>query len=154
MKHAVALLLACLIASTAIPTHAASIVKAKYSHDGDAIALMIYTGPDGGPNSDPAAYWALLGKAPESAYEVKIKPDKAGGKTATLKGEIKVSVEIRNKFSMGTVNVNKLTLIRDDGNSTRWYIPTAELKHIQALLVEDSSKNDSESENAPRNGVR
>ena len=149
MKLAIALLLGCLIASVAIPTNAASIVKATYNHDGDAIALMIYTGPDGGPNSDPAEYWALLGKAPESAYDVKIKPDEAGGKTATLKGEIRVSVEIRNKFSMGTVKVDELTLKRDDGESIRWYIPTEELKRIQALVVENSSACDSESEDAP-----
>jgi hypothetical protein len=101
---------------------------------------MVYTGPDGGPDSNPAAYWALLGKAPESAYEVKITPDKAGGKTATLKGDIEVSVEIRNKFDMGIVKANELKLVRDDGHSERWYLPADELKRIQALLVENSPK--------------
>jgi hypothetical protein len=136
----VALLLGCLIAFAPAVTHAASIVKATYSHDGGEIALMVYTGPDGGPDSDPAKYWALLGKAPESAYEVKIKPDKDGGKTATLKGDIEVSVEIRNKFNMGTVKAGELKLVRDDGRSKRWYLPADELKRIQALLIEDSSK--------------
>lgn len=37
---------------TAIPSHAASIVKATYSQDGNKIDLMGYTGADGGPNSD------------------------------------------------------------------------------------------------------
>jgi hypothetical protein len=131
------------------PTFAASIVKATYSRDGDAIALMIYTGPDGGPHSDPAQYWALLGKAPESAYDVKIKPDTAGGKIATLKGEIKVTVEIRNKFSMGAVEVKELTLKRDGGDSTKWYVPTKELKRIQALIVGNTSTTDSESAGTP-----
>ncbi len=125
---------------TAIPSHAASIVKATYSQDGNKIALMVYTGSDGGPNSDRASYWKLLGKAPGRAYEVKVKPDKANGKTATLRGNIRVSVEIRNKFNMGIVKTDKLKLVRDDINSTRWYIPSKELKRIVALVDKKSAK--------------
>jgi hypothetical protein len=115
-------------------THAASIVKATYSMGGDTIALMVYTGPDGGPQSDPATYWALLGTAPEIASQVKIKADKAGGRTATLKGDIKVSVKIRNKFNMGVVKTAKLALMRDDDQSNKWYIPPKELKRIRAII--------------------
>ena len=147
MKHAATAihLVAGLLAFTPSLTLAASIVKVIYSHNGDAIAQTIYTGPDGGPNSDPAKYWALLGKAPQIVSQAKIKPDTAGGKTATLKGDIKVSVTIRNQFSMGIVATDKLTLIRNDKHSNKWYIPREEQKRIAALFVKNSKKNDQES---------
>lgn len=131
---------------SAVPSHAASIVKATYSQDGNKIAEMVYTGSDGGPNSNRAGYWKLLGKAPGGAYDVKVKPDKANGKTATLRGDITVSVEIRNKFNMGIAKTDKLELVRDDIDSTRWYIPVNELKRIVALIDKKSAKNDSKAE--------
>jgi hypothetical protein len=151
MKHIVAILLGCLIALAPVMTHAASIVKATYAQDGDTIALMVYTGSDGGPRSDSVRYWALLAKAPERAYRVQIKPDKTGGKTATLKGNITVSVEIRNQFNMGTVKTDRLTLVRDDAKFNKWYIPSEELKRIRALIVNDAEKSDSGSQDAPAN---
>ena len=135
MKLAVVLVLGCLFACAPEMTRAASIVKATYSQDGETIGQMIYTGPDGGPRSDPAKYWALLGKAPEITSAVKIEPDKEGGRTATLKGDIEISVEIRNQFNMGTVQTDMLSLVRDDGRSDAWYIPAKELERIQALLL-------------------
>lgn len=139
MKFAVAFLLGCLIAFAPDMTQAAAIVKATYSQDGEEIASMVYTGPDGRPRSDPAMYWELLGKAPEITSDVKIEPDMKDGKTATLKGDIVVSVEIRNRYSMGTVKTDELKLVRDDDHSKKWYMPAEELKRIRAL-VEASPK--------------
>lgn len=135
------------VAIVAVPQlHAASIVKAAYSHNGEQVALMIYTGSDGGPTSDREGYWKLLGKAPESASKVKIKPDKADGKTATLKGDVSVSVEIRNKFNMGVAKTDKLTLVRENTEFTRWYIPAKELKRIVALIDKKPAESKPEAE--------
>lgn len=118
----------------------ASIVEATYTIDGNAIAMATYTGKDGGPDSDPEPYWNLLGNAPQRAYDVTIKPDQKGGTTATMKGKISISIVIRNKFSMGTVTSESLTLVRNDADSDRWYLPAEELKRIQALLREQQTK--------------
>lgn len=123
-------------------SHASSIVKATYKLDGEDIALMVCTGSDGGPNSDHNQYWSLLGKTPEAAYSVKIKPDESGGKTATLKGKISVSVEIRNKFNMGTATTDHLSLVRNDPESTHWYLPADELKRLTALIDKETGKGD------------
>lgn len=135
----------------ALSLQAASIVKSTYTLDGEPVALMVYTGANGGRQSDPGPYWKLLGKAPERAYEVKIEADKAGGRTATLKGEIEVSVQIRNKISMGTVKTDTLTLVRDDGGSNRWYLPAKELKRLEALPNKEG-KNGAEAGAAPPAG--
>jgi hypothetical protein len=145
-----AIAIAALTLVAGIPAYAASIVKATYSHKDNKVALMIYTGSDGGPNSNRADYWKLLGKAPESAYEVKIKPDEPRGKVATLAGDIKISVEIRNQFSMRMVKTDKLTLVRDDADSTRWYIPAKELTRIVALIEKEPAKRDPKAESGPR----
>lgn len=137
-----AIAIAALSIVAGIPAYAASIVKATYSHKDNKVAQMIYSGSDGGPNSDRAGYWKLLGKAPANAYDVKIKPDEAGGKVATLAGDIRISVEIRNTFSMGTVKTDKLTLVRDDADSTKWYIPARELTRIVALIDKESAGHD------------
>ena len=147
MKLIVALVVGCVIVSMGANTSTtdpstASIVKVTFKQDGELIARMIYTGPDGGPASNPAKYWSLLPKAPESAYEVAIEPDEDSAKKATLKGDITVSVEIRNQFTMGTTRTDKLVLWRDDVDSDLWYIPDVELKRIQPtvskiLIVEE-----------------
>ena len=146
IKPITAVVIAAFTIVTAIPLQAASIVKATYRQDGNTIALMVYTGSDGGPNSDRASYWKLLGKAPGAAYKVKVKPDKPKGNSATLRGDIRVSVEIRNQFNMGIVKTDKLKLVRDDADSTRWYIPAKELKRIVALIDKKSAKDDTEAE--------
>ena len=136
---AVILIVVVSIAATGY-SHAASIIKVNYSQKGDSVARMVYTGPDGGSSSDGAIYWNLLGKAPERAYEVKIKPDRSGGKTATLSGEVAVSIQIRNKINMGTAKTDKLTLVRDDAESTKWYLPANELKRLKAIIDKKSAK--------------
>ncbi len=135
MKLTIALLAGCLMAMAPGGANAASIVKATYIQNGKLVALMVYTGEDGGPNSDPAKYWTLLGDAPDAAYEVAIVADTDGGQIATLKGEIEVSVEIRNKFSMGTAKTKTLKLVRKDGETEGWYLPEDELKRVLAILA-------------------
>lgn len=152
MKFVIALVLGCLVASSTAKTStsepmAASIVKVTFKQDGEVIAKMVYTGPDGGPASNPTKYWSLLQQAPESAYEVQIEPDEDSAKKATLRGDISVSVEIRNQFTMGTTRTDKLTLWRDDVDSDHWYIPDVELKRIQPtvskiLIVEEGTFRD------------
>ncbi len=121
-------------------TRAASITKGTYIHNGKPVALAVYTGPDGDPKSDASTYWALLGKVPEFVFGVEIKADKPDGKIATLKGNIMVSVEIRNQFNMGVAETDKLTLIRDDADSNKWHLSTAEQKRITALVKKNPKK--------------
>ena len=143
MKHTILIIMGCVIAFAPVMTRAAAVVEARYSQGGGTVGLMTYSGPDGGADSDPARYWVLLGKAPELASQVKIKPDSEGGKTATLKGDVKISVTIRNQFNMGTVKTDKLTLARDDDHSDNWYIPVKELERIKAPIAKESMKSDS-----------
>ena len=132
MRFITAILLAGLFMLTT-NAPAASIVKVTYQLEGDTIALMVYSGPVGGPNSDPAKFWALLSEAPQAAYDVNVKPDQPNGKAATLKGNITVSLQIRNQFSMGKVKTDTLLLQRDD-NTGQWYPTVAELNRLQKLL--------------------
>ena len=119
---------------------AASIVRVTYTKGGELLASMIYSGRDGGPGSDPAPYWALVAKSPEIISKVKIKADKPGGKVATLKGKIKVSLTIRNQFNMGTAETDTLTLVRDDADSDRWYLSKKEHKRIAALAMKKEKR--------------
>lgn len=144
MKTMIALALGCMIVSSGTTSaepdplltepNTASIVKVTFKQDGKLIAEMVYTGPDGGPASNPAKYWSLLSQAPDSAYDVDIQADEQLKKKATLEGDITVSVQIRNKYSMGTTKTEKLILWRDDVDSDRWYIPDVELNRIQPTV--------------------
>lgn len=147
MKSILALVLGCMIVTptpTTIEPSPASIVKVTFTNNGEMIGKMIYTGADGGAASNPAKYWSLLSDAPEAAYEVHIDANEADKKTATIKGDISVSVEIRNKYSMGTTKTESLKLVRDDIDSDQWYIPEEELKRVQptvarVLIVEEGT---------------
>ena len=119
---------------------AASIVKVTYTQDGVLLGTMIYTGKDGGPQSDPAPYWQLTTKAPEITSKVKVKPDEAGGKVATLKGKIEVSLTIRNQFNMGTVKTDTLVLKRKNADSDQWYLSEKELKRLKLLMKKKNGK--------------
>jgi hypothetical protein len=123
----------------ATDANAASIVKVTYQQDGKLIATMIYTGADGGPSSDRSKYWALL-DSPGRPYDVTIKPDKAGGKVATLKGKLEVAIMIRNKFSMGIAKTDHLQLIRSDASSDAWHLSPAERKRLEALVAKPPKK--------------
>lgn len=140
MRFASLFVVVLLLALAPAVARGASIVTATYSIDGNAIAQATYTGEDGGANSDPEPYWDLLGKAPERIYEVKIKPDQKDATTATLKGKINIEVKIRNKFSMGTVTTDSLTLVRDNADSDRWYLPAEELNRLKAILLDKGAK--------------
>jgi len=113
----------------------AAIVKATFKLDGNVVARTIYSGPDGGRGSDPATYWKLLGRAPMFGRDVVIKPDQANARVATLKGDIEVSIEIRNKFNMGVAKIDTLKLVRDEKKDPEgWHLPQAELKRLMGLV--------------------
>lgn len=95
---------------------------------------MTYTGPDGGANADPTQYWNLLAKPAAFTYNVKVKPDKESGTVATLRGKIAVSIQIRNKYDMGTAAVDALTLTRENAESNKWFFSAKELKRVTRLV--------------------
>ena len=131
MKAFTVALLVCLAAIGS--SFGASIVKVTLKQDGNVISRAIYTGPDGGRTSDPAPYWKLLAQAPQFTSDVAISPDVENGKVATLKGKVEVSIQIRNKFSMGVAKTDSLTLIRkNDGQG--WYLSKEELKRVMKLV--------------------
>ena len=121
--------------SASATANAASIVQVTFKQDGKVIALMTYTGPDGGPDSDPTQYWNLLTKPARFAYDVKINPDEENRTTATLKGKITVSIQIRNKFHMGTAETDELKLTRENAESNKWHFSEKELKRVTALAT-------------------
>lgn len=115
--------------------HGATNVKVIYTQNGDEVARMVYAGPDSGPEPDQADYWKLLSKAPGGHYGVTFKPDQTDGNTATLTGDIEVSIEIRNHLNMGCAKTEKLKLIRDNADHPGWYLPANELKRVTSLVV-------------------
>ena len=119
---------------------AASIVDVTFKKDGKVVARSIYSGKDGGPSTDRSVYWKLLSKKPMFGSDVTVKPDKPGGKLATLKGKIEVSIMIRNQFNKGVAKTDKLELIRKSADSDAWYLSKAELERIEALIVGGDDK--------------
>ena len=133
----------------------ASIVKVDYKKDGELIARTIYSGPDGWSGSDIADYWKLLGRPPMFGRDVVIEPDVAGGNTATLEGEIEVSIEIRNKFNMGVAKTDKLKLIRsNEKKADGWHLSKAELKRVMALAKQADPKKKDEPKKGKKAGVK
>ena len=118
----------------------ASFVKVTYKQDGKVVAKSIYSGADGGASTDRSKYWKLLSSTPMFGSDVKIEPDKKGGKVATLKGKIEVSIEIRNKFNKGVAKTDKLELIRKKADSDAWYLSKDELKRLEKLVVGGDDK--------------
>ena len=127
------LLLVVLALTLTSALEAATITKVKYRLDGKSVAQVIYSGGDGWKSE---RYWKLLGWAPEIISEMKIKPDEPGGKVATLKGKVVVSIEIRNSKIIGAATVDNLTLVRKDAESDRWHLSKEELKRLMAAVQE------------------
>lgn len=128
------LLASAAIALSANVTHAASIVEVLYSQDDQLLARMIYTGRDGGSNSDPANYWKLIGQAPEFSYDVAIKPSSSNSQVAELKGPVTVTLTIRGDISMGIVELKGLSLVRDSSDSDGWYLSKASQERVTQFV--------------------
>lgn len=117
------------------PARGAAMVETTFKMDGNVVARTIYSGPGGGHGSNPATYWKLLGRTPMFGRDVVIKPDQNNARMATLKGQIEVSIEIRNSIKMGVAKTTTLKLVRDkQDDPDGWYLPKAELKRLMQLV--------------------